>query len=195
MKQMLARPRVQLWLAITGTATLVLIGAYAMVQQSTRLGANDIPTVQAQSIEQSLKMGTAPEETVADKSVDLSGGALAPFTIITDDNYHVLAASAVLNGKTPLPPAGVFSYTKAHLNDNITWQPQAGVRLATHVTTFNTPSGSGFIITGQSLAPFEDRVSTFTAIAVLSWIGVIAWTSFVLLLPSMLRGRSMRTKT
>lgn len=192
---MLARPRVQLWLAITGAATLVLIGSYAMVQQSTRLGANDIPTVQAQAIEQSLKQGAPPEEILADKTIDLGNGALAPFAIITDDSYHVLAASAVLSGKTPLPPAGVFSYTKSHLNDNITWQPQAGVRLATHVTTYNAPSGSGFIITGQSLTPFEDRVSTFTAIAVLSWIGVMAWTSFVLLLPSMMRGRSTRSKS
>jgi hypothetical protein len=195
MKRMLARPKVQLWLAISGAATLVLIGAYAMVQQSTRLGANDLPTVQAQTIEQSLGQGAAPEEAVADKSIDLGSGALAPFTIITDDSYHVLAASAVLNGKTPLPPAGVFKYTKAHKNDNITWQPQPGVRIAAHVTTFSTPTSDGFIITGQSLAPFEDRVSTFTAIAVLSWVGMMAWTTFVLLLPSMVRSRSTRTKT
>lgn len=166
-----------------------------MVQQSTRLGANDIPTVQAQAIEQSLKQGIAPEETVADKSVDLDSGALAPFAIITDDSYHVVAASTVLNGKTPLPPVGVFKYTKSHKSDNITWQPQDGVRLATHVATFSAPASSGFIITGQSLAPFEDRVSTFDAIAALSWIGMMAWTSFVLLLPSMTRGRSFRAKT
>src|SRR3954470_11132108 len=117
MKGILAKPSVQLWLAILGAATLVLIGSYAMVQQSTRLGANDIPTIEAQNLEQLLKKGTTPEEAVSDNAVDLGSGALAPFAIVTDDSYHVVASSASLDGKTPLPPAGVFKYTKVHGSD------------------------------------------------------------------------------
>ena len=48
------------------------------------------------------------------------------------------------------------------------------VRLATRMVTYGQPPNSGFIITGQSLKPFEDRISSYTWIALAAWLACLA---------------------
>jgi hypothetical protein len=103
--------------------------------------------------------------------------------VVTDNSKHVLASSAVLDGRTPLPPNGVFSFTSANGSDHFTWQPQAGVRLATRVIIYGKSPDDGFIITGQSLSPYENRISTYTWLALAAWLAVLAWSFLLLLLP------------
>jgi hypothetical protein len=153
-----------------------------MVQQSARLAANDLPIITAQAVEKQLSTGSAPTDLVLSKKVNLRNDG-SVFVTITNNDRNILASSAELNGKTPLPPAGVFEYTKAHGVDNITWQPTSGVRLAMHVQTYSNSSGSGFIITGQSLKQTESHINTFTLLALLGWLMTVIWSSFVLLLP------------
>ncbi|HLY66810.1 MAG TPA: hypothetical protein VKU60_14850 [Chloroflexota bacterium] len=105
------------------------------------------------------------------------------FMIVTDSTKHVLASSATLDGQTPLPPAGVFSFTDAHGTDHFTWEPEPGVRLATRVTKYSEDSDSGYIVAGQSLKPYEDRISTYTWIALAAWLASLAWSYLMILLP------------
>ncbi len=179
MQELLGSSRARLWLAIAGTATLVLGAAYTMVQQSTRLSADDIPLSTAQTIKLELANGANPIDVVPALKTDLRGDII-PFIIITDSSQHILASSATLNGKLTLPPAGVFSFTKAHGTDHFTWQPADGVRLATRVLSYGQDSSYGFIITGQSLQQPENRVGTYDVLALLAWIAVLAWTFFVI---------------
>jgi hypothetical protein len=182
MNKPLVNMQVRLWLALVGVATLVLGASYAMVQQSTRLSADDLPLTTAQVARQELQSGSNAADIVPTLKTNLATDT-SVFMIITDSSKHVIASSATLDGKTPLPPNGVFSYTATHSSDHFTWQPEPGVRLATRVMKYGNSPSDGFIITGQSLKPYEDRISTYTALAAAAWLAVIAWSYLLLLLP------------
>ena len=172
----------RIWLALVGVATLVLGASYAMVQQSTRLSADDLPLTTAQVAKQELQSGSNASDIVPTLKTNLKNDT-SVFMIITDSSKHVIASSATLDGKTPLPPNGVFEYSAQHGSDHFSWQPETGVRAATRVIKYGTAPNDGFIITGQSLKPFEDRISTYTALAVAAWLAVLAWSYLLLLLP------------
>jgi hypothetical protein len=182
MRELLSRPHFRVWLAIVGTATIVLAAAYAMVQQSTRLSADDLPNVTAQGARRLIAGGEEPEDAVSTVKVDLKTDD-SGFIIITDDLRHVQASTAVLNNHTPLPPAGTFDYAQAHGRDKFTWEPQSGVRLATRIITYKSGDEKGYIITGQSLRPFEDRVDVYTRLAFAAWLATLAWATVILLIP------------
>jgi len=171
-----------LWLALVGAATLIIWSSYAMVQQSTRLSADDLPLTTAQVAKQELQSGSNAKDIVPALKTDLNTDS-SVFTIITDGSKHVLASSATLGGQTPLPPNGVFSFTNTHGSDHFTWEPTAGVRLATRVIPYGKTPNNGFIITGQSLKQYEDRIKTYTYIALAAWLAVLAWSYLLLLLP------------
>jgi hypothetical protein len=182
MRKLLGNALFRAWLAIVGVATLVLGASYTMVQQSTRLSADDLPLTTAQVAKQELQSGSDTKDIVPTLKTNLRTDT-SVFMIITDSSQHVLASSALLEGQTPLPPQGVFSFTNSHGNDRFTWQPTSGVRLATRVTKYGQSPNDGFIITGQSLKPFEDRIQTYTWIALAAWLALLAWSYMLLLLP------------
>lgn len=182
MNKLLANTQVRLWLALVGVATLVLGASYAMVQQSTRLSADDLPLTTAQVAKQELQAGSKESDVVPTLKTDLKSDT-SVFMIVTDSTKHVLASSAVLNGQTPLPPSGVFAFTAQHGSDHFSWQPQADVRMATRVLTYGKAPDNGFIITGQSLKPYEDRIMTYTQLGLAAWLAVLAWSYLLLLLP------------
>ncbi len=182
MTKLLGNVQVRLWLAIVGVATLVLGASYAMVQQSTRLSADDLPRSTAQVAKQQLQAGSSATDVVPTLKTDLITDTSA-FIIITDSSKHVLASSATLNSHTPLPPNGVFSFTNVNGSDHFTWEPQDGVRVATRVEKYGKTPDDGFIITGQSLKPYEDRISIYTQIAGAAWLAVLAWSYLLILLP------------
>ena len=148
-----------------------------MVQQSTRLTANDAPVAKAQQVKQLLEGGASPADAVPTQKIDLKKDNNV-FVTVTDAQQHILASSALLGGKTPLPPAGVFKYAKAHGADTLTWQPADDVRIASHTLAYK----GGYIVTGQSLDPAEDRIDTYGLLALAAWLAVIIWASLVLLL-------------
>src|SRR3954454_22730512 len=135
MMRLLKNAQVRLWLALAGTATLVLGASYAMVQQSTRLSADDLPLSTAQVAEQELQGGSNAKDVIPTLKTNLRNDT-SVFVIVTDNTEHILASSAVLDGQTPLPPKGVFDFTATHGTDHFTWQPVSGVRMATRVTSY-----------------------------------------------------------
>lgn len=179
MKKLLQNSNFRAWLALAGSISIVMVTAYTMVQQSTRLTANDLPLSTAQSIKNSLDHGSTPTDVVPSAKVDLRADTNV-FTTIIDNSYHVLASSAQLDNKNPLPPTGVFEYSKAHGIDKVTFQPDAGVRLAIVVMPYGQ-GPDGYIMAGQSLKPAEDRVSTYNVLLIAGWIVAVAWASIWLL--------------
>jgi hypothetical protein len=181
----------KLWLAVMGAATLIIGTSYTMVQQSTRLSADDLPLSTAQTIKEQLDSGASPQDVVSSRAVDLRNNNNV-FVIVTDSSHHVLASSATLDGQTPLPPQGTFDFTTTHGTDRFTWQPKDSIRLATRVANYGQSPNAGFIITGQSLKPFEDRVTVYNELALAGWLATLAWSSLILLLPSMRANRSVK---
>ncbi len=154
-----------------------------MVQQSTRQAANDWPRINSQLVSRELAQGDGPADAVAavapiktNLQTDVAG-----FVIITDDGRNILASS--LNGDTPLPPAGVFDYTKAHGSERRTWQTASGVRIAMVAQTYKTSSSSGFIIAGLPLKPAEERITIYGELALAAWLAIVAWSWLTLLMP------------
>jgi hypothetical protein len=182
MYEALEKSHIRTFLAVMGTATIILGTAYTMVQQSTRLSANDIPLSLSQSVKNELDSGSSANDVITTQMVNVANNN-NPFVIITDDSKHVLASTATLNGKTPLPPAGVFTYTDAHGTDHFTWQPADNVRLATRVVTYGTKNqDAGFIITGQSLSPYEERINVYGELALAAWFATLALNYLILVL-------------
>jgi len=176
-------PLFRAWLAIAGSAVLIVGAAYGMAQQSTRLSADDLPLTSAQTARQELQSGSDAKDVIPNLKTNLRADQTV-FMIITDGSQHVIASSATLDGQTPLPPKGVFSFTQEHGTDHFTWEPSPGVRLATRVISYSAPdSNKGFIITGQSLQPYEDRISAFGWIALAAIVAVAAWSYLLIVLP------------
>jgi hypothetical protein len=185
MKNPFSNPLFRAWLAIVGVATLVIGASYAMVQQSTRLSADDLPLSIAQAARQELQNDANAKDVIPALKTSLRTDT-SVFVIVTDDTEHVIASSATLDGQTPLPPKGVFSFTQSHGTDHFTWEPSPGVRTATRVLKYDSRgNGSGFIITGQSLKQYEDRISTYTWIAAAAWLASIAWSYLLIMLPGL----------
>lgn len=148
--------RLFLPIAFVSTAASGLI--YISVQQVLRQAAND-PQIQiAKDLALALQNGKTAQEIIGQTQVELNK-SLATFIIIFDDNGKPIASQAVLDGRIPTPPKGVFEYTKIHKEDRITWEPKANVRIASIIERFEG-SNPGFILVGRSLAEVEKRVST-----------------------------------
>lgn len=168
----------RLWLCIVGSALLVLGAAYGMVQQATRLSANDIPRNTGEELRSIANDNKSAQLFLQAFSynIDLAKDS-GPFIIITDKSKKVVASNSELDGNPKLlPPAGVFKYAAAHGSDAVTWQPKAGIRVASYVTAFN----NGYIVTGQSLKPFEDRENKYLVIAAAAWVLTALWSAAVL---------------
>lgn len=178
MKKWLSQNDFRIWLAIVGAATLVIGAAYTMTQQSTRLTTDDLPLQTAQTMKRQLANGATAQDVMPNIKTNFRDDSTV-FAIVTDRSLNIQSSSASLDGKTPLPPNGVFDFTKEHGTDHFTWEPANNVRLATRILPYDS-SGGGYIITGQSLKQAEDRIDIYGALALAAWAAVIGWTTLVL---------------
>ncbi len=147
----------RIWFPVAFVATILSVLIYLSIQQSFRLSAND-PQIQiAEDNAQLLLNGKSVQEVIGQLQVDISK-SLSPFIIIFDDSTKPVASQAVLEGRIPTPPTGVFTYTKQHKQDRITWEPKPGVRIAAILVHFEG-ANPGFILVGRSLRETENRES------------------------------------
>jgi hypothetical protein len=144
------------WLPVAFVSTVICFLVYGTVQQSLRLSANDPQTQIAQDGAAALSSGLDPNSVNLNANIDMAT-SLASFVIIFDDKGKVVTSSTILNGKTPVPPMGVFDYTRKNGSDRFTWQPQKGVRVAAVVVPFKGSTVSGFVLAGKSLTEVESR--------------------------------------
>lgn len=189
MREFIVRTQVRVWLAVFGASTLVLGGSFVMIQQTNRMSANDLPLTISQQVTSSLEAGSSPTDLVSLQKINLKTDN-GTFVIVTDSSRHVLASSATLDGQTPLPPEGVFKYTSEHGTDQITWEPKTNVRIALKVNTYGKSPNDGFVLTGQPLRQVEKRISFIFNICLVTWLAVLAWSSYLLLIPEYRLSRS-----
>lgn len=158
--------------AILATVFCVLIAVAA--QQVLRQSADD-PQVQlaedtATAIGSSREAGSIGPEG----EVDLAT-SLAPFVIVFDDSGKPLRSSARIDDQTPIPPNGVFDYTKSAGFDRFTWQPRSGVRLAAVVVPTSGAS-PGFVLAGRSLREIERRIDQIQLLVLVGWVAALGVT-------------------
>lgn len=145
------------WLPIAIVTIILSALIYLSLQQNLRLLAND-PQIQiAEDSARLLLNGKNAQEIVGQTQVDISK-SLALFIIVFDELGKPVVSQAVLDGRIPTPPPGVFTYTKQHKQNKITWQPKPRIRLATILMHFEG-ANPGFVLVGRSLREVENRQS------------------------------------
>jgi len=98
---------------------------------------------------------------------------LSPFMIIFDQDGKPLASNIELNGKIPVPPIGVFDNAKLKGENRLTWQLEAGVRIAAVIVPFNSNGQSGFILAGRSLRESENIIDHINFLAFYGWLATM----------------------
>jgi len=156
------------WLPLAAAVTAMCALTYVCVQQSYRMSADDPQVQMAQDTAAALSRGSDPAKLVNAPAIDASR-SLAPFVIVFDAEGRPIASGAGLDGRTPVPPPGVFDYSREHGSDRITWQPRRGVRLATVVVAYGGDS-PGFVLAGRSLREVERRIGDLTRIVGAAWL-------------------------
>jgi hypothetical protein len=168
-------------LVLAALATGLALALNTIPQQVLRLGADDpqiaiatdlVAVFQSGGIQEMLRQGALPFLVGGPGNVDMAH-SLAPFVIVYDDQGHILASQAVLEGKAPTPPPGVFDYVRIHAEDRFSWQPRRDVRIAAVMQRVNGPQ-SGFVVAGRNMREVEARESLVGKLAGLTWIGMMA---------------------
>ena len=175
----------KIWLPLAVVIVSMCGLVYLTVQQVLRKGANDPQIQLSEDFAASLTSSKVPSGEFPAQQVEIST-SLAPFVMIFDDNGKVLVSNALLDGKTPQYPVGVFDYVRQHGQDRVTWQPREGVRQAAVVTRYSGPAGSGFVVAGRSLREVEERSTFFLQVCaiacILTLVATAAVTTFLLFL-------------
>ncbi len=150
------------WLPLAAGIVIMSGLVYGAVQQNYRQNAND-PQIQiAQDIAAAITQGAPASSIVPPTGTTEVNDTLSPFVMIFDDSGKLIGSSAILDGKNPNYPKSVLDAVKKSGRDaRVTWQPKAGVRMATVVTRF-TGKDSGYIVAGRSLKEVENRISQLT---------------------------------
>jgi hypothetical protein len=79
----------------------------------------------------------------------------------------------MLDGKLPQIPHGVFENAKTNMEDGVTWQPRAGVRMALVVESVSSSQNIGYVAVGRSLQEVEVRESNLVKMILMVWVACI----------------------
>jgi hypothetical protein len=145
-------------------ATVLFGTIYVVAQQLDRQGANEAPLRLASQVAAELREG---QTTTVDAQphVDLSR-SLAAFVVVEDAQGSATSGSGFLKGALVSLPTGVLANAAKNGQDNVTWQPQAGLRFA----TVTLKVGDQFVTAGQSLKPSEDRDGNIQLLVGFGWL-------------------------
>ena len=173
------------WLPFAVVITALCALVYVTAQQVLRMGANDPQIQMAEDAAAALDQGASPSALMPGQHVEFSS-SLAPFLILYDASGKPVGGSGLLNGQLPDYPMGALQSAKQTGENRVTWQPQAGVRIA----SVAVPYKNGFVVAGRSLREVENRESQAQLLAVVAWIiSLVALLVVVALAEYVLGGR------
>lgn len=168
-----------IWAPLAVLITLVCGLMYGSLQQAIRLMAND-PQIQiATDISAALSVGEDPSPLIPPRSIDISL-SLSPFVILYDENGLPVRSNVVAE-ETPVPPKGVFAFTRNNTDNRITWEPKQGTRVAAVLQYYQSDSGSGFVLVGRNLREVEKHSARILTVVVAGWIATLLATLGILL--------------
>lgn len=178
---------IKIWLPIAIVTTALCALVYVVVQQSLRQGAND-PQIQiAEDAAAALTSGQTTQAVVPTTTVDVAR-SLAPFVMVFDSTGKVVASSGQLHGQPPNLPFGVLDNAMENGEDRVTWQPEAGVRIASVAVPYGAGSVAGYVLAGRSLREVEDRESQAQFYAGVVWVAAMLATLATVALGELLLG-------
>lgn len=141
---------------------------YLVAQQGLRSGA-DSPQLQlAEDAGHALDAGASPATVTGLATVDVAR-SLAPFVVVFGPDDKPLAWGGQLDGAAPAPPAGVLDHAAMGTPNRVTWQPRAGVRLATVTVRWS----GGTVLAGRSLREVERLEDQALLLVAAGWAGTL----------------------
>ena len=158
-----------IFLPSAALATALCGLVYVAVQQDLRTGANDPQVQLAEDAAARLDAGASPSSVVGPATVDVAR-SLAPFVVVYDPSGSVLATDGQLDSGPPRVPSGVLAAARANGRNAISWQPRAGVRVA----TVTVPWQGGTVMAGRSLRLVEERESALEVMVGAAWVVTLA---------------------
>jgi hypothetical protein len=176
-RSLVVRRALAFFLPVAVLATLCCGLVYTAIQQDLRIGANDPQVQLAEDAARALDAGAPATTLVGSAPVDVAV-SLAPFMVIFDTSGRVLATDGQLDGHDPVPPLGVLDAARQNPPNEVTWEPRAGVRIA----TVTVPWHGGTVLAGRSLREVERQEDNVLLIAAAAWLvmlGALAATAVV----------------
>jgi hypothetical protein len=168
-------------LAILATCLCGLISVG--LQQDLRTGANDPQQQLAEDAAARLNAGAAPGSVAGGAEIDIAA-SLAPFVVVYDAGGAVLASNGQLDNLAPMLPRGVLANARSSGLDAVTWQPRAGVRIA----TVSVPWNGGVVTAGRSLRLVEDRESQLEVLVGVGWVATLVALTIASVLAAAIAG-------
>lgn len=144
------------------------LSIYIIIQQSLRMTANS----PQDSIVENMSLLAAKQgislEPILKQSIDITSEE-TPFVIVYDKDGNFLASSAVLKGRIPVLPKGVFETVKKSIKKSFTWEPEGGIRIAA-VMKYYSGKYSGYILVGRTLTTVEEAEDYFKKMVITGMI-------------------------
>jgi hypothetical protein len=157
------------WLQLSGAASACCLLVWIAVQQVWRLDANDPQIQMARDAARRLASGQAPVDTVVPTTTVEVATSLAPFLTVLDARGSIVASSGRVHGALKSVPSGVLDHVRASGEEEVSWQPEPGVRVATSVVSYP----GGFVLAGRSLVESERRTGRIGDLIALAWLGML----------------------
>jgi len=158
-------------LAAAAIFSLIMALIYATVQQTYRTAANDPQLQLARDIVHDIRYNL-PHRYRLDSTIDAQQ-SLGTFMQLYDINGNLISSGCTINGKAPQIPKGVIDNAKQYVENAVTWQPTADVRLATVAEYTGDNNRAAFVVIARSLLEVENREARLVKMILLSWaIGI-----------------------
>ena len=168
------------WLPLAAALVFMSGLAYVTVQQNFRSGANDPQVQMAEDTARALESGQSAAALVPALKIDIAA-SLAPYLVIYGPDGQPAAGNGYLHGSLPVLPAGVFDYAAKDGRNQISWQPEHGVRSAVVIVPVSGGKG-GYVMAGRSLREVESRVDNLTKLVAAGCAAGLAATLVLALL-------------
>jgi|SRR5579864_2437846 len=157
------------WLQLSGAASACCLLVYFAVQQVWRQDANDPQLQMARDAAARLASGQTPVDAIVPTTTVDVASSLAPFLTVLDARGSIVASSGRVHGAIRSVPPGVLDHVRQSGEEEVSWQPEPGVRIATAVVSYP----GGFALAGRSLIESELRTARLREFLTLAWLGVI----------------------
>jgi len=168
MNMLLFRRAVAVYFPLAFGLTIAAVIAWAIAQSSTRTAGN-IPQLQiASDAARRLDAGISPTVIAGGHTVDLATN-FATHISVYDRRGRLLASTARLDSTVPVPPKGVLDAAQRQRSNDVTWEPQPGLRIAAVVVSWR----SGTVLVGRSLAPIVQREVDLAKVVAAVWLIVL----------------------
>ncbi|MEW1810187.1 hypothetical protein AB0284_05725 [Pseudarthrobacter phenanthrenivorans] len=148
------------WVAGAAIVTIVFATLYLTLQHIGRRSVNDALAAAVDA--QIQQIGSDPETGPRLELTQESG----TFLMVYGQDNKPIFTTVTLHGEVPNLPTGVLDTTRATGADEVTWQPETGLRMA----IVARQTAGKVVVAGQSLTRFETTDKSTQLIVAAGWL-------------------------